>query len=76
MKRVRVVVLGYRELSGLWIMEAHAQTALALGFIVITASPAQCAYAQARQRPVLRPVDKHTFMQPFALTLFNALRSP
>ena len=32
MKRVRVVVLGYRELSGLWSTEAHAQTALALGF--------------------------------------------
>jgi len=31
-KRVRVVALGYRELSGLWSTEAHAQTALALGF--------------------------------------------
>ena len=31
-KRVRVVVLGYRELSGLWFMEAHAQATPVLGF--------------------------------------------
>ena len=43
---------------------------------VVTVSAAQYAYAQARKHPVLRPEDKHTFMQLFALTLFNALREP
>ena len=35
--------------------------------------PAKCAYAQARKHPILRPEDKQTFTQTFALTVFKAV---